>query len=287
MANEMQQGPAFQTQRRRVLEAYKNAGQDFTARTKPYKSSGFIRLTPQQATVNGNVCYVALPQTIEFFSYKLGDGLPNAPPGFRTANEGDTNQSKPRQTNGTDDFIIEGISFSNRGLVVAYSAADVANLLDESVVMDEARDALLGLGVMHDPGSHFISPELQSPFNLEDPVLEALAPFMACTFEWDRGTIEHIGTVDQIPEGGAKSYLRSHGEPTTMDRFKVPEGFLWRRASQPDCDFITRVELKEAVVIPGSLVEEEAHDSFVTPVAVYALLCCRLHGLSVKLPTHN
>jgi hypothetical protein len=147
-------------------------------------------------------------------------------------------------------------------------------------------------GPLMDPAALVTPPQAQSPFNLENALLEAVAPYTAVEFEWDRGRIIPIGSIDQIPEGGAKSFLRSHGDPRTDDRYKIPEGYLWRRDGQPDCEFIVRLKTTSDVVIPCNNIA-----SFANP-PVFALnpgqfpglgldVTCRVHGLSVKLPSRN
>lgn len=280
----------FATQRRKIYEAYKEAGQPFQASTKPYKSTvTFVWQIANDISASGVSFAVAeLGQKNEWFGYKLNDVVPSGnPAGYRTAVESDTNLSKPRNTNGAEDFVIEGMSASCRNTRIAYgtsSAVLPAGYTDANVI-----NSLLGLNSMLDPGSLVTPPQVNSPFNLEQVLMRAIAPHIAVEFEWDRSKVVKMGTLEQIPEGAANSFLRSHGDPRTDDRYRIPEGYLWRREGQPDSEFIVRGTLAETVVVPLLNIQlpTSATPATAVPTFIYMDVVLRLHGLSVKLPTRN
>lgn len=278
----------FATQRRIMYESYAQAGQPFSASTKPYKStvSWFGQVVNNVAAV-GVSFLVFQPQRREFFSYKLGDPVPGNEflPTYRTALESDTNISKPRTTNGAEDMVIEGMSASCRNTRIQYVSTDIPIAISDFIV----NAALQGLVSMLDPGSLVSPPQVNSPFNLEQALYRAISPHIAVEFEWDRSKVVKMGTLEQIPEGGANSYLRTSGEPNTSDRYKIPEGYLWRREGQPDCEFIIRASLVEPVVVPLLNIQLPSSVTAVTAVPESIVLdtVLRLHGLSVKLPTRN
>jgi hypothetical protein len=281
----------FMTQRSKVLEAYAAAGQPFSASTKPYKSTVSFQFHTSEATSGAGTYWMiaSLGQTLEWFSYKLNDPVPDNSSlvGYRVANEADTNISKARTTNGAEDFIIEAMSASCRGIRTSIGAAAIATGL---TINGDALDSLQGLLPIYDPASIYMSPQIQSPFNLQNGIYRTLAPYVSIEFEWDRSRIAKIGTLEQIPEGGANSYLNASGEPSTNDRYRIPEGYIWRREGEPDSEFIVRGILQDTIAIP--MLTVAAPGLTTAPVFLNAAIIMvdsvlRLHGLSVKLPTRN
>lgn len=278
----------FATQRRIMYESYAAAGQPFSASTKPYKSTVTFSGTVVNNVPAVGVSFLVFPvQRREWFSYKLGDPVPGneSLPTYRTALESDTNISKPRTTNGAEDLVIEGMSASCRNTRLQYLAANIPDAITD----DNVLAALEGLESMLDPGSLVSPPQINSPFNLEQALYRAISPHIAVEFEWDRSKVVKMGTLEQIPEGAANSYLRTSGEPNTADRYKIPEGYLWRREGQPDCEFIVRGTLVEPVVVPLLNIQLPSAVTAITAVPSAVFLDCvlRMHGLSVKLPTRN
>jgi hypothetical protein len=280
----------FATQRRIMYESYAAANQPFSASTKPYKSTVTFGAAIVNSIAAVGVSFAVFPaQRREWFSYKLNDAVPGNEllPTYRTALESDTNISKPRTTNGAEDFVIEGMSASCRNTRIQYLVGNIPAAItggDANVLA-----ALLGLESMLDPGSLVSPPQVNSPFNLEQVLYRAISPHIAVEFEWDRSKVVKMGTLEQIPEGAANSYLRTSGVPSTDDRYRIPEGYLWRREGQPDCEFITRATLVEPVVVPLLNIQLPSAVTLVTATANAVYLDCvlRLHGLSVKLPTRN
>jgi hypothetical protein len=290
--------PLFQTQRKKVIEAYKAAGEPFVASTKPYKSTVSFQWTRANTITASSVAWLIARanQRLQWFSYKIGDVVPgnaNLVTPYRAALEDDTNISKARTTNGAEDFVIEGMSASNRSIRISYASGDggtgagTGNTAD--VTDADALNALKAGVPIYDPGALYVPPQIQSPFNLESGLYRAMAGHVSIEFEWDRGRIVKVGTLEQVPEGAANSYLRAVGEPSTNDRYRIPEGYLWRREGQPDCEFVVSSILQEPVAVP---ILNVAVPASVTPtVAVLGVVMLdvvmRLHGLSVKLPSRN
>lgn len=283
--------PLFMTQRRRMIESYKAAGEPFSASTKPYKSTVSYTYTFVNLITAASVAWLVAEegQAFDYFGYKIGDNVPGnnaSAPGYRSATEGDTNLSKARTTNGAEDFVIEGMSATHANTRLNYEGPVTfpANITDVTI-----QNVLLGRVPMIDPGSVYAPPQVFSPFNLEDALYRALAPNISLEFQWDRGKIVKIGTLEQIPEGASNSYLRSSGEPSTNDRYRIPEGYLWRREGQPDSEFIVRGILTQSVAMPIQLVVGPSATTGADIAPGFVILDCvmRLHGLSVKLPTRN
>jgi hypothetical protein len=281
----------FLTQRSKVMKAYQDAGQPFTASTKPYKSTVAFTFNKTNVITAATVAWYVAPAGVPltWFGYKLADTVPStgansitAP--YRTANEADTNISKARTTNGAEDFVIEGMSASCRSLRAGFSP-EPPELEDTDVIQ-----CLLGNRPIYDPAALYLPPQLQSPFNLEMGLFRHLGPYVAVEFEWDRSRIVKMGTLDQIPEGAANSYLRASGEPSTNDRYRIPEGYIWRREGEPDSEFIVRGTLQDALCVPALEVAVPTTSTVAdveAPAIVNIDVVLRLHGLSVKLPTRN
>lgn len=283
----------FSTQRTRVLNAYKEAQIPFDAGTKPYKSTlplVFTVVEPHPTAAPTMAHAVAkLGQNLAFFGYGIDDAIPSgaAAGATRVADASDTNLSKAKNTNGAEDYIIESVSCSHKGCRIVYSEDDFGA---ETVTDQDVLDAYAGAAEMYDPASLAMPPQVMSPFNLEQGLFNAIAPMMQFTFEFDRKRIIEIGTLDEVPEGAAKSFLRSNGDPRTDNRYKVPEGYLWRKEGQVDSEFICRVQLRQAVVVPISLIAGLLGLSPLArpiPSRIVLDLIVRVHGLSVAPPTKN
>jgi hypothetical protein len=281
--------PLFETQREKVIAAYKNANQPYTASTKPYKSVVSFSFTDTNLITAASVSWLITTGSggtgvpLDWFSYKLGDPVPGNVATYRVANESDTNISKARTTNGAEDFVIEGMSASCRSIRVNFDT--VLDITDTNVLA-----ALNAEAPIYDPAALYVPPQIQSPFNLQNGLFRSLAPYVAITFEWDRRRIEKIGTLEQIPEGAANSYLNASGEPSTNDRYRIPEGYIWRREGEPDSEFVVRGTLTDVVCVPilnVAVPQTGTAGTVVEPTSVFLDVVLRLHGLSVKLPSRN
>lgn len=280
----------FQTWRDKALKMYAQHGEPFEAFTKPYKSTmQFDFVVPSTDAFPGGAITMAhailrAGTTFELFSYKIGDNIPYGAAGTtKAATAADTNLSRPRGTNGNEDFIIEGMSGSVRGHRVVYPSAAYGTTTDTDVVQ-----AYQGQRVLYDPASLAAPPQVYSPFNMENGFFNALAPLAEVTFLWDRNKTIVIGTLDQIPEGAAKSFLRANGDPRTDNRFKAPEGYVWRAQGKPDSEFTVKVTTYEALVVPISFVALKGAATLTTTLTDICVdFILRLHGLSLRLPSGN
>src|SRR4030042_1415527 len=270
----------FQTVRSKVLSAFEQAQVSFVANTLPHHSTRQLVGVVEQAVDDIAFVVFAAGQELRFFTYGLGDQIQLGPNQVNVT-EADTNLAKGLSTNGASDFVIEGFAMLARGIRVAYpdttgwGAPPTGNVLDLSN----------GEVNTYDPAAIVCSPQAQSPFNLEDGLFQHLAPLMSVEAEWDRKTHLRLGTCDLFPQGGAASCLRSHGVPTSDNRFNVPEGLLWRRDGQHDSEFCLTCRLERTLVVPISLVTLPGGEAYDTPSHLYVELVARLFGLSVQLPS--
>ncbi len=282
----------FTTQRSRVLKAYAESGIPYDAGTKPYKSTlplVFDVVEPHPvAAPTMAFAVMRTGQSLPFFGYGIGDAIPDGLGGQRTSTEVDTNQETGKETNGAEDYIIESVSASHQGIRVAYP--EDVDLDGETVADADVNAAIFGLAVLYDPGSLEAPPQVMSPFNLEQGLFNAVAPLLQFTFEFDRKGIDEIGTLDEVPEGGAKSFLRSSGDPRTDNRYKLPEGKLWRKSGEVDSKFVCRLTSRRPVVVPISLIAAllgTTPTARPIPSKIVLDLTLRVHGLSVAPPSKN
>jgi hypothetical protein len=288
-----------QTQRARVLREFESEGHPYEVNTKPYHST---------QTLEGRVVHFDGPnqfawlifekQTLHFFSYGIGDRVPFG--NFeRRANGADTNLSRAKSTNGAAEVVIEGLGFGMRGVRYVDSAgAPVSpiNATGAAAFMATAPPtdphvvaAIAGQCPVIDPGSILLPPQVYSPFNLEDAIFNGLIGYMSVVIEWDRKRVERLGSVDIMPQGSARSLLRSNGVPTSKNVFCVPEGLLWRRDGQTDSELECRVTLEEDCVAVPLVLNQDPQDAtdIVAPSHIYLDIVARLYGLEVDIPSSN
>lgn len=284
----------FSSARKSMLEQYEKDNVIFLATTRPYKSTvqfafdvvvglGGPPTVMAHAILRAN-------QNVEWFGYGIGDQIPNGPPGvFRRAAGDDTNQARGRRTNGIEDFIIEGISLTRKGLRITYPDAVIP-----AAVLASADPDVIGMyrGTTEtdDPGSLLLEPEADSPLTLRDVFGQAILPQCAVSFVWDRRRFIPIGTADQIPEGGGKSFLQANGVPETANRYKIPEGYVWRRTDRPDGDFVAQGSIGNPRGIPVTniaLAGSIDPANIVQASAIFVDVAMRVHGLGLAQPGQN
>ncbi len=284
--------PIFKTQRNRLLTSYKEANQTIIAHTIPYHSTGVMigDVVESNSSVPPGVAFVkfSAQQQIVFFGYGVGDQVQlGGAAGFSTATEAETNLGKAASTNGAQDFIIEGIGFHCRGMrnQFAEGAAPVTNVTDLTVL-----NALRGNGPIYDPAAIVMPPQGQSPFNLEQGMFQALLGQASVEFLFDRQRIEKIGTLDLLPQAGAQSYLRANGSPESSNRYRIPEGYLWRKDGMSDSDLQVTVTLRRDVVVPinrvNNWIDTEGTVNY-APTKIILECVMRLYGLAVNMPSDN
>lgn len=288
----------FTSKRQELIDAYTKEGGPFVAMTKPYKSTASILFEvvdpkPTNAPVMAHA--VAGQQAIRWFNYAVGDAINDVltTRSFQ-APQSWTNQGKGSETNGGVDFCIEGISLSFRPprFLYASTVVDPANLSNP-----EVKTFYDGLGtaggatvppVAVDPGALASPPQVGSPFNLEQAFAAAIAPALSLLIQFNREQSEYVGSADEFPEGGARSYLRANGQPRIDNRYKIPEGYLWRRAGAVDSQMNIIGQLAEGLVIPITAIPVLGTTTpLVLPTRIAVDILMRVHGLSVRRPSTN
>jgi hypothetical protein len=285
----------FSTQRKLLLDQYKTAGQAITCRTIPYQSTGVFQFDVVDSVLTNapGVAYAVARknQVLSLFNYGVGDQINLGGSANTRATEADTNQGEGSRTNGAEDFVIEGVGFYARSCRVAY-AAGTGNLYAGGA--DEPTDAdvvasLAGDVPTYDPAAINVPPQIQSPFNLENGVFQALIDLISVDFLFDRKRTEKIGTVNVMPCASAKSMLRANGNPENCNMYRIPEGYLWRRPGQPDSEFTANLTLQRALVVPinGIIPYVDGGADAAVPTTIWLEVTMRLFGLAVDLPSAN
>ncbi len=282
----------FSTQRERMLKAYADNGKPFIARTIPYHSVGTIPFEVVDVDETAGIAFaVARRNTqIVFFNYGVGAQVDlGGALGFQRATDAETNLSKGSSTNGAQDYIIEGVGLSCRGARVEYTGTN-KGYLDALTADPDVAKAISGDAAVYDPAAIIMPAQGQSPFNLENGMFQALLGQASVNFLFDSKRIEKLGTLEMFPQAGAASYLRANGAPEARNRYAIPEGYLWRREGETDCELTVTVTLERAVVVPISLstVWSGAQlDDFIAPSEIQLECVMRLFGLGLDLPSQN
>jgi hypothetical protein len=286
-----ERGAGFQTGRQVVTAGYekyaKENGVPYHVASFPYHSTQSLRFDVVDTDTASQVGFAVARagQKMQFFSY--GVGQPVILGGLqRPSTEADTNLGKARSTNGAADFVIEGAGFSHR----CHRPVMPAGYFTPPLTDPSARNALTGQTPMFDPSAIIVPPQHMSPFMLEQGDFQALLGLMSLQFQFDRKAMEPLGIVDLLPQAGAKSLLRANGEPESANRYKIPEGFIWRRQGEPGSDLVVIVALEEDVVIPitfGTPPFGQNAGTPTPPVAVHVDMVLRLYGPEFSILSGN
>lgn len=284
----------FKTARQKLMEAYAGAKAPFEASTQPYKSVATLiaEIVDRHPTAAPTMAHAVFRkgQQLTWFGYGLSDQqIPTGVPGVnRAVTDALTNLVTGRETNGSEEFVVESLSASQHALRVQWVMATgegVETVTDPSVIA-----AYAGTVSFYDPGALATPPQCFGPFNLENVFFEAFRSVLSLEIQFDRKKSQHLGTLDQLFEGSGKSYLRTSGEPAPNARWKIPEGKIWRKKGQADSDFIVIGELREDVVIPIDLpvsILGQTRPAATLPQRILLDVALRAHGISIQQVSQN
>lgn len=289
----------FQTKRQELLKMYEAANRPFIARTTPYHSVQFLQFdvvsfdsSPSPGT---GYAIARAGQELNFFSYGVGDRITVSNGVLAgavqiNATESETVLTKGKSTQGAADFVIEGIGLSHRATRMFCNPGATLTALQASTSDASVTASFTGVNVMADPAALLLPPQAMSPFNLEDALWQAVNPMLRLNFEIDgaQTALAKIGPADIMPQAGASSYLRSNGNPDTSNRFRIPEGILWRRDGETDSELIVKARLDRDVIVPiNGTVSPFDGATILHPDYIILDLSMRLYGLEVRLPSGN
>lgn len=232
--------------RQRVLDAAKQVYKDQQLKMggKTYRSTLPVTFTVVDSQLDGAGALVSalavlapIPSNaLNFFSYGIAEQIPDGLGGQVKATNTDTNQAKGGKTNGGEIVGIESIALSCVGMRVQYGDFPVT-VPPTAIVGAATALALSGQAELRDPGSLYTPPQYDSPDNLENPWLDTWASSTTFTPQFDTNSLSPLGALDEAGEGGARSFLKAHGEPHTSNRYKLTDSLLWMPDGKPGSDF--------------------------------------------------
>jgi len=283
----------FQTKRQDLLNAYKRNGVPFLATTRGLHSTRSLRFEVVNLSPipNPTIGYLVArrQQQLVFFNYGINDAIELAAELTHRATEADTSLTKGSRTTASADLSIEWITMHPRAIKTQYLTAGGPWQEFLAVPADPVVALALNGGVsIVDPFSLIVPADVGSSATLQHVLYNAVAPHLTCRFEWDNADrTEKIGTCDQFVEGGGASYLHSNGEPSVNNRFRIPEGFLWARESQPASELQVICTLQNDVVIPFTPVPPRTGAVIPELENVYVEIMLRLGGMLLREPGSN
>lgn len=283
----------FQTKRQDLLNAYKRNNVPFLATTRGLHSVRsllfeVVNLSPAGPAATLGYLVARRGQQLVFFNYGINESIELAGELNHRATEGDTSLTKGSRTTASADLSIEWITMHPRAIKAQYILAGHETEFVVGVPDPVLAQALTGQVAMVDPFGLIVPADVGSSATLQHVLYQAIAPHLTCRFEWDNADrTEKIGTCDQFVEGGGASYLNSNGEPSVNNRFRIPEGFLWARESQPASELQVICQLQNDVVIPFTPIPPP--QLAVQPVMenVWVEICMRLGGMLLRVPGSN
>lgn len=286
----------FNSKRTDLLELYGKNGVPFLATTRglhSVRSIQFDAINIDLATNTVGFLVARRGQRIVFFNYGLNDSIELAADANHRANEADTSLTKGSRTTASADLAIEWITMHPRAIKARYTPAVAAPLFPDFVAAamannDPVQLALQGMAPILDPFGMVVPADVGSSATLQHVLYQAIAPHLTCRFEWDNADrTEKMGTCDQFTEGGGASYLNSNGEPSVNNRFRIPEGFIWARESQPASEMVVTCTLENDVVIPYTPVAAPVTGTHTVLLNAYVEIIMRVGGILLRVPGSN
>jgi hypothetical protein len=233
----MQENPSTRvvTGYEQLVKEYESGKTPYEVLTHPYFSTGAFRFSVVNSVVDSGGytrLWLKCPrgQQVELFSYGLQDeGLGAGLSGVFGATDAETNCAERHQTN-NEDFAIEGLAIHYRGVRVSYPNMGSGLFLGDPSSPGLASAIKNGDVTITDTASTVVPPEISSPLALEDALASAIRSKVSFAPAFDRKVVDHVGRMDRFPEGGANSYLRANGEPSTHNYFRMNENYVWRKS---------------------------------------------------------
>ncbi len=290
----------FNTKRTDLLELYGKNGVPFLATTRGLQSTRSIQFDAVDIDVITNaVGYLVARkgQIITFFNYAINDSIELSGELQHRANEADTSLNTGSRTTASSDLAIEWITMHPRAIKCQYPRSIVAPpiislfpdfVLGPMAAADPVIGLLDGATAIVDPFGLVMPADVGSSATLQHVLYQAVAPHITARFEWDNADrTEKMGTCDQFVEGGGASYLNANGDPSTNNKFRIPEGFIWARESQPASQMQVVCKLENDVVIPYTPVAAPVTGVFTMLQHVWVEIQMRVGGILLRVPGSN
>lgn len=288
----------FRTKRSELLSAYAKNGVPFLATTRGLHSCRSLLFEAVDIDVATNaVGYLVARrgQQLVFFNYGINDSIDLSNEPAHRATEADTSLTKGSRTTASADLSIEWITMHPRGIKLAYTPQAAPTFYSPWVAPGTAAatdpvviEGVTGAAAIVDPFSQVVPASVGSSATLQHVLYQAIAPYLTCRFEWDNADrTEKMGTCDQFVEGGGASYLNSNGEPSVNNRFRIPEGFLWARESQPASELQVICTLQNDVIVPYTPVAPPLGAVYPVLENCWVEILMRLGGMLLRVPGSN
>ncbi|TXH58008.1 MAG: hypothetical protein E6Q97_03200 [Desulfurellales bacterium] len=274
------------TGRDQMMKRYVDAGKPFYLSTLKYWSTATFSMRVVNAGNGVAFAVLSRNQRVSAFDYAINSPKADGFGGTTIlASYTDTNLTKPRQTNGSDEMVIEGLSLSVRDVRARFAEADIPANLDPEVLA-----AFRGLRPFMDVGALFRPPQLDSPFRLEDALGRLIRPRVSCTFVWDGQNNEKVGLASHCPDLPAASYLTAAGEPTEKNIYNLPEGWIWNKpGSERDTELHLDLVSEQTAIftINGVQFPGAANGVYTYPQELAVDLHVQLNGFALGYDSAN
>jgi hypothetical protein len=285
----------FNSKRTDLLDLYGKNGVPFLATTRGLQSTRSIQFDVVDADVATNsIGYLVARkgQVLNFYNYGINESIELSGELNHRANEADTSLTKGMRTTASADLAIEWITSHPRSIKVAYTPAASAPFFPDFVAAATVNDPVLlmlaGQVAVVDPFGILVPADVGASATLQHVLYQAVAPHMTCRFEWDNADrTEKMGTFDQFVEGGGASYLNSNGEPSVNNKFRIPEGFIWARESQPASEMQVVAKLENDVVIPYTPIVAALTSGHPHLTYAWVEITMRVGGILLRVPGSN
>jgi len=292
----------FNTKRTDLLELYGKNGVPFLATTRGLQSTRSIQFDAVDVDVATNsIGYLVARkgQIITFFNYAINDSIELSGELNHRANEADTSLNTGSRTTASSDLAIEWITMHPRAVKVQYPrSVPTIDPPQPSIFPDFVAPAMAngdpiinlldGMTSILDPFGLVLPADVGSSATLQHVLYQSVAPHITARFEWDNADrTEKMGTCDQFVEGGGASFLNANGDPSTNNKFRIPEGFIWARESQPASQMQVVCKLENDVVIPYAPVAAPITGAHPLLQHVWVEIQMRVGGILLRVPGSN
>ena len=292
----MEEPTLFNSKRTDLLQLYGKNGVPFLATTRGLQSCRSIKFDVVDPDVASNaIAYLIARkgQILNFFNYGQNDSIELSGELNHRATEADTSLTKGSRTTASADLAIEWITALPRAIKVKYAPAATAPFFPDFVAAptaptDPVLHMLNGEVPIIDPFGMVVPADVGASATLQHVLYQAMAPFLTCRFEWDNADrTEKMGTFEQFVQGGGASYLNSNGEPSTNNRYRIPEGFIWARESQPASEMQVVAKLESDVCVPFTPLIAALTSGHPQLVEAHVEITMRVGGILLRVPGSN
>jgi hypothetical protein len=229
--------------------------------------------------VTGKYALVFEPQMDTAFDYRMGE-TDTISGSTRKMSYAETNMSEPNSPDGSNEMAILALGARCRAITPVFAPATTALYTHFSTA---ALSCLTGGGIIADPYALIAPGICGDPGLLENAIFQAICSQSSFKLEFDHGNSlsSYLGTLADIPQGGASSFLHAHGDPTFRNRFELGSGIYWRSegSRQGMSKLLGKVEVHNRILVPFTAAATGGSPAFAVPTAVYAEIVMAVMGI--------